>query len=122
MSTEDFSVRYPKPRSNMVLTVALTICFGGLFVFIAVIVAFTAVLLAGDKAIFSNFIYLFAVLLYLGAVVSALVVAGLNLNLPRWKNPWPGTAAEPRPVGRLLGTSAVRASVRRSTSSAWFRL
>jgi hypothetical protein len=123
MSSEDFSVRYPKPRSNTVLTVALTICFGGIFVFIAVIAAFAAVLLAGEKMIFSNFIYLFAVLLYLGAIVGALVAAGLNLDLPRWASPWPTrTRAEPQPFGRLLGTPPARAYVARSTSSAWYQL
>jgi hypothetical protein len=123
MDPENLSVRYPKPRSNMVLTVALTLCFGGLFVLIAVVAAFATVLLAGEKMIFSNFIYLFAVLLYLGAVVGALVAAGLNLDLPRWKNPWPTrTSAEPQPLGRLLRTPLVRASVPRSTSSAWYRL
>jgi hypothetical protein len=123
MSSEDFSVRYPKPRSNAVLTVALTICFGGVFVFIAVVAAFAAVLLAGEKMIFSNFIYLFAVLLYLGAIVGALAAAGLNLDLPRWKSPWPTrTGAEPQPLVRLLRTPSVRASVPRSTGSAWYRL
>jgi hypothetical protein len=123
MTSEDFSVRYPKPRSNTVLTVALTICFGGLFVFVAVIATFAAVLLAGDKMIFSNFIYLFAVMLYLGLIVGALVAAGLNLDLPRWKNPWPTrTGGEPQPLARLLRTPSVRASVPRSTGSAWFRL
>jgi hypothetical protein len=123
MYSEDFSVRYPKPRSNTVLTVALTICFGGLFVFIALIATFAALLLAGEKMIFSNFIYLFAVLLYLGAVVGALVAAGLNLELPRWKSPWPTRAStKPQPLGRLLRTPSVRASVPRSMSSAWYRL
>jgi hypothetical protein len=123
MSSEDFSVRYPKPRSNTVLTVALTICFGGLFVFVAVIAAFAAVLLAGEKTVFSNFTYLFAVLLYLGLIVGALVAAGLNLDLPRWKNPWPTrTGAESQPLARLLGSSSVRASVPRSIGSAWYRL
>jgi len=123
MDPENLSVRYPKPRSNMVLTVALTLCFGGLFVLIAVIAAFAAVLLAGEKMIFSNFMYLFAVLVYLGLIVGALVAAGLNLDLPRWKNPWPTrTDAEPQPLGRLLGSSSARAYVARSTSSAWYRL
>ena len=123
MSSEDFSVRYPKPRSNTVLTVALTICFGGLFVFVAAIATFAAVLLAGEKTVFSNFTYLFAVLLYLGLIVGALVAAGLNLDLPRWKNPWPTrTGAEPQPFARLLGSSSVRASVPRSIGSAWYRL
>ena len=123
MSSEDFSVRYPKPRRNTVLTVALTICFGGLFVFVAAIATFAAVLLAGEKAVFSNFTYLFAVLLYLGLIVGALVAAGLNLDLPRWKNPWPTrTGAEPQPLGRLLGTPSARAYVARSPSSAWYRL
>jgi len=123
MDPENLSVRYPKPRSNMVLTVALTLCFGGLFVLIAVVAAFAAVLVAGEKMIFSNFMYLFAVLIYLGLIVGALVAAGLNLDLPRWKNPWPTrTSAEPQPLGRLLGTSSVRASVPRSTGSAWYRL
>jgi hypothetical protein len=123
MSSEDFSVRYPKPRSNAVLTVALTLCFGGLFVLIAVIAAFTLVMLAGEKAVLSNFVYPFAVLLYLGLIVCALVAAGLNLELPRWTSPWPTHAgAERQPIGRLLGTSSFRASVPRSTGSAWFRL
>ncbi len=123
MDPENLSVRYPKPRSNMVLTVALTLCFGGLFVLIAVVAAFATVLLAGEKMIFSNFMYLFAVLIYLGLIVGALVAAGLNLDLPRWKNPWPTRAgAEPQPLARLLGTPSVRASVPRSTGSAWYRL
>jgi hypothetical protein len=123
MDPENLSVRYPKPRSNTVLTVALTLCFGGLFVLVAVVAAFAAVLVAGEKTILSNFIYLFAVLLYLGAIVGALVAAGLNLDLPRWTSPWPTrAAAKPQPIGRLLSISSVRASVPRSTSSAWFRL
>ena len=122
MSSEDFSVRYPKPRSNTVLTVALTLCFGGLFVFAAAVATFMAVVLAGEKMIFSNFIYLFAVLLYLGLIIAALVAAGLNLDLPRWTSPWQTRAREPQPLARLLGTSSVRASVPRSASSAWFRL
>jgi hypothetical protein len=123
MDPENLSVRYPKPRGNTVLTVALTLCFGGLFVLLAVIAAFAAVLVAGEKTVLSNFIYLFAVLLYLGAIVGALVAAGLNLDLPRWTSPWPTrVAAKPQPVGRLLSISSVRVSVPRSTSSAWFRL
>jgi hypothetical protein len=122
MSSEDFSVRYPKPRSNMVLTVALTLCFGGLFVLISVVAAFAAVLVAGEKMIFSNFTYLFAVLLYLGLIVGALVAAGLNLNLPHWTSPWQTARTEPRPIGRLLGTPSARAYVARSPSSAWCRL
>jgi len=123
MDPENLSVRYTKPRGNTVLTVALTLCFGGLFVFMAVIAAFAAVLLAGEKMIFSNFIYLLAVLLYLGAIVGALIAAGLNLDLPRWTSPWPMPArSEPRAVGRLLQASSVRAFVARSTSSAWLRL
>jgi hypothetical protein len=122
MSSEDFSVRYPKPRSNTVLTVALTLCFGGLFVFAAAIATFMAVVVAGEKMIFSNFIYLFAVLLYLGLIIAALVAAGLNLDLPRWTSPWQTRAPEPQPLARLLGTSSIRASVPRSTGSAWLRL
>jgi hypothetical protein len=123
MDANDFYVRYPKPRGNAVLTVALTICFGGVFVFIAVIAALTAIMLSGEKMILSNFIYLFSVLLYLGAIVGALVAAGLNLDLPRWKSPWPIQAErEPQPVVRLLGMSSLRASVPRSTGSAWLRL
>ena len=123
MDADDFSVRYPKPRSNTVLTVALTLCFGGLFVLIAVIAAFTLVMVAGEKAVLSNFIYLFAVLLYLGLIVGAIVAAGLNLDLPRWTSPWQTPMGVDRqPVGRLLGTSSVRASVPRSTGSAWLRL
>ena len=122
MSSEDFSVRYPKPRSNTVLTVALTLCFGGLFVFVAAVATFMAVVLAGEKMIFSNFIYLFAVLLYLGLIIAALVAAGLNLDLPRWTSPWQARAPEPQPLARLLGTSSIRASVPRSTGSAWLRL
>jgi hypothetical protein len=122
MDPENLSVRYPRPRSNTVLTVALTLCFGGLFVLLAVIATFMAVVLARDKMIVSNFIYLFAVLLYLGLIVGALVAAGLNLDLPRWTSPWPTRAPETQPLGRLLGTSSVRASIPRSTSSAWFRL
>jgi hypothetical protein len=123
MDPENLSVRYPKPRGNTVLTVALTLCFGGLFVLFAVIAAFAAVLVAGEKTVLSNFIYLFAVLLYLGTIVGALVAAGLNLDLPRWTSPWPTrAAAKPQSVGRLLSISSVRASVPRSTSSAWFRL
>ena len=87
MDPENLTVRYPKPRGNTVLTVALTLCFGGLFVLLAVIAAFAAVLVAGEKTVLSNFIYLFAVLLYLGAIVGALVAAGLNLDLPRWTSP-----------------------------------
>ena len=123
MSSEDFSVRYPKPRSNAVLTVALTICFGGLFVLVAAMATLAAVLLAGEKTVLSNFTYLFAVLLYLGLIVGALVAAGLNLDLPRWKSPWPTrTGAEPQPLARLLESSSVRASVPRSIGSAWYRL
>ena len=89
----------------------------------AAIATLAAVLLAGDKMIFSNFIYLFAVLLYLGLIVGALVAAGLNLDLPRRKNPWPTrTGTEPQPLARLLGGSSVRASVPRSIGSAWYRL
>jgi hypothetical protein len=77
---------------------------------------------AGAKMIFYNFIYLFAVLLYLGLIVGALVAAGLNLDLPRWTSPWPTRAPEPQSLGRLLGTLSIRASVPRSTGSAWFRL
>jgi hypothetical protein len=122
MDPENLSVRYPKLRGNTVLTVALTLCFGGLFVLLAVIATFMAVVLAGEKMIVSNFIYLFAVLIYLGLIVGALVVAGLNLDLPRWTSPWPTQAPEPQSLGRLLGTSSVRASIPRSTGSAWLRL
>ena len=123
MDPENLSVRYLKPRGNRTLTVALTLCFGGLFLLLAVIATFAAVLVAGEKTIHSNFIYLFAVLIYLGAIVGALVAAGLNLDLPRWTSPWPTPAPrELQPVGRLLGASTIRASVPRSTGSAWFRL
>jgi hypothetical protein len=122
MDPENLSVRYPKPRSNTVLTVALALCFGGLFVLISVVAAFAAVLVAGEKTIFSNFTYLLAVLLYLGLIVGALTAAGLNLDLPRWTSPWQSAKSERRPIGRLLETSSVRASIPRSTSSAWFRL
>jgi len=123
MDPDNLSVRYPKPRGNRVLTVALALCFGGLFLLLAGIAAFAVVLIVGEKTIFSNFVYLFAVLIYLGFIVAALVAAGLNLDLPRWTSPWPSPAQRKlQPVGRLLSTSSIRASVPRSTGSAWFRL
>lgn len=124
MDPENLYVRYPKPRSNRVLTIALTLCFGGLFVLLALIATFMAMLLAGERIIVSNFSYLFAVLLYLGLIIAGLVVTGLNLSLPRWKSPWPmaGTPKASQPVGRLLSTASLRASVPRSTSSALLRL
>ena len=122
MDPENLSVRYPRPRGNTVLTVALTLCFGGLFVLLAIIATFMALVLGGEKMIVSNFIYLFAVLIYLGLIVGALVAAGLSLDLPRWTSPWPTRVPEPQSLGRLLGTSSIRASVPRSTGSAWLRL
>jgi hypothetical protein len=124
MDPEDLSVRYPKPKSNAVLTIALTLCFGGLFLLLALIAAFLIMVLAGERIIVSNFTYLFAVFAYLGLIVGGLVAAGLTLTLPRWKSPWPVSvgAPAPRPVGRLLGTASARASIPRSASSAWLRL
>lgn len=117
------AVQYPRPRSNKVLTVALTLCFGGLFVFLALIATFLAMLVAGERVIVSNFSYLFAVLVYLGLIIAGIVAAGLNLTLPRWKSPWPTTARPAaQPVGRLLSVASTRATVPRSTSSALFRL
>ena len=124
MGAYDFSVRYPKPKGNIALTVALTLCFGGLFVLIAAIASSLAVVFAGDRLLVSNFTYLFAVLAYLGLIVAGLFASGLNLALPRWTSPWPAAAARRAPpVGRLLGTaSTARAYVARSANSAWLRL
>jgi hypothetical protein len=126
MDAYDLSVRYPKARGNTVLNVALTLCFGGLFLLIVAVVSVTAVVLAGDRILVSNFTYLFAVLAYLGLIVAGLVASGLNLTLPRWTSPWPvALPQDAEPVGRLLSTASAqstRAFVARSTNSAWLRL
>jgi hypothetical protein len=90
----------------------------------ALIAAFGVIVVAGDRVLVSNFIYLIAVLLYLGLIVGGLIAAGLNLSLPRWTSPWPANAsprAARRPVADLLRTTASRAVVMRSPSSALFR-
>jgi hypothetical protein len=123
MDAYDLPVRYPKPRNNAVLTVALTLCFGGLFVLLVVIASCVAVLFAGERTIVSNFTYLFAVLVYLGLIVGGLTASVFNLSLPRWTSPWQTMSSQRRqPVGRLLRAATTRASVPRSTSSAWLRL
>lgn len=124
MDPENVSIRYPKPKGNAVLTVALTLCFGGMLLLMALIAAFAVMFVAGDRILVSNFIYLIAVLLYLGLIVGALAAAGLNLSLPRWTSPWPATAqsrSARRPVTDLLRTASTHAVVVRSPSSALFR-
>jgi hypothetical protein len=123
MDAYDLSVRRPKSGRNVVLNVALTLCFGGLFLLIAAVASSVAVVLAADRMLVSNFTYLFAVLAYLGLIVAGLVAGSFNLTLPRWTSPWPAAALPQRaPVGRLLGTASTRAFVARTANSAWLRL
>jgi hypothetical protein len=124
MDPEDLSVRFPKPKGNTVLTIALTLCFGGMLLLLGLIAAFGVVVIAGDRILVSNFIYLIAVLLYLGLIVGGLAAVGLNLSLPRWTSPWPSNMPSRsirRPVATLLRGATTRAFVMRSASSALFR-
>jgi len=124
MDPENVSIRYPKPKGNAVLTIALTLCFGGMILIMALIAAFGVIVIAGDRILVSNFIYLIAVLLYLSMIIGALAAAGLNLSLPRWTSPWPPNAlpqSARRPVADLMRTASSRAFVVRSASSALFR-
>ncbi len=62
-----------KPKSNTALTLALAVCFSGLFFMIVGTAAAFAVLAFGGKTITSNLSYLMAVAFYLGVIVLALV-------------------------------------------------
>ncbi|HLL26889.1 MAG TPA: hypothetical protein VKT73_04475 [Xanthobacteraceae bacterium] len=123
MDPDNPSLRYPKPKGNTVLNVALTFCFGGLFLLLAMIASVALIILAGDRILISNFTYLFAVLIYLGLIVGGLIATGLNQRLPRWTSPWQASTATPqpmRPVASLLRAAPAHVFVARSPNSAWF--
>ena len=62
-----------KPKKNTVLTLALVVCFSGLFFMIVGTASALAVLAFGGKTITSNRSYLMVVAFYLGLIVLALV-------------------------------------------------
>ena len=62
-----------KPKKNTALTLALAVCFSGLFFMIVGTASALAVLAFGGKTITSNLSYLVAVAFYLGLIVLALV-------------------------------------------------
>jgi hypothetical protein len=134
---QSVSFKAVKPKSNVALNFALTICFSGLFLMLVGAACFGVVLAGGGKAVVSNLTFLVMVALYLGLIVIALVAAGFTLQLPDWKNPLPIPLRVPRKVavvnpernlGRefvnraLIFDRRVRGFVVRSASSALIRL
>lgn len=69
-----------KPKRNIVLNLALAVCFSGLFFIIVGIASALAVLAFGGKTITSNLSYLIVMSLYLGMIVLALVGVMYSFN------------------------------------------
>jgi len=85
-----------KPKKNTVLTLALAVCFSGLFFMIVGTVAAFAVLAFGGKTITSNLSYLMAVAFYLGLIVLALVGVMYSFNGSGTENRIPAKIARSR--------------------------
>jgi hypothetical protein len=91
-----FQSRDAKPKSNRVLTLALAVCFSGLFFMIVGVTSALAVLAFGGKAISSNLSYLIAVAFYLGLIVLALVGVMYSFTGSETENRIPAKITRPR--------------------------
>jgi hypothetical protein len=91
-----FQSRDVKPKKNTVLTLALAVCFSGLFFMIVGTAAALAVLAFGGKTITSNLSYLMAVAFYLGLIVLALVGVMYSFTGSGTENRIPAKITRPR--------------------------